>query len=408
MNIIYIAQYFNLPHEAGASRHYAFATELQKKGHRVTVITGSQNYRTGLIPDNYKGRLFTREEIDGVNVIKTYVYANYKQNFKKRLLNHFSFMLMAIVAGLMERKIDVVFASSTPLFVGISGWLSGLFRRAPFVFEVRDLWPESAVALGILKNDHIIKASKALEGFLYKRAEKIIAVTSGIRDGMIKHGVDANKIELITNGVDLDIYDHIQGQKKLRKELGLDGKFVCIYVGAHGMVNNLSVILNAANELKTNNDITFMLIGDGDNKPNLLKMKQDMKIGNVTFVDPLPKAMIPTYLSMADVCLLSLRSEDIFKGMFPNKIFDYLASSTPTIVAAQGESQELIEQAQAGMVVEPDNFKAMSKLILKLYRMPAAERIKMGQNGRDYVLKHYRRSDLADKLSRILHEVVNG
>ncbi|MBI5789091.1 MAG: glycosyltransferase family 4 protein [Candidatus Schekmanbacteria bacterium] len=412
MKIIYIAQYFNLPEEAGAGRHFASATELQKRGHQVTVITGSQNYRTGLIPDRYKGKLITGEQVAGVRVLRTYVYANYrgddgKINVKKRLLNHLSFMLMAFVAGWQE-KADLVLASSTPLFVGIPGWLLGLLKRIPFVFEIRDPWPEAVVALGVFKPESkIARLGQGLANFLYRQADCVVAVTNGFRKQIIQRGIEASKVEVVPHGVDLDIFDHIPKQEALKCQLGLENKFVAIYVGAFGMVNNLQVILKAARRLKAYPQIAFLLIGDGDEKPELLKTREEWKLENLIFLDPISKKTVPAYLGTADVCLLPLRDEPVFHGMVQNKTFDYLAAGSPVIACACGDTRQIIEASGAGVVVAPGDDRGLADAVLNYSRLSRQERERQGQTGRDYVLKNFMRKNIADKLNDILVRVKN-
>ena len=405
MRICYLAQFFNRPDEAGAGRHYAFATEWAKAGHDVTVITGQQNYRTGA---NTSSTLRRRiDEVDGVRVVRTYVYSAYKGSFKKRYLNFGSFLASSVAAALREPKPDVVFASSPPLTVAMAGHAISRLRGVPLVADIRDLWPESAVALGVVAEGRFTRGAERIARGVYEHASRLVAVTGGIEEGLRAVGVPAERIVRITNGVDVGLYEDTGDEDPLRGELGLEDKFLCIYVGGQGILHDVGTVVEAATHLRDTN-AHFLIIGQGDDRPRLEARVREESIENVTFLDPIPKSRVPGVIASADCAVYSLRDDPFFRGTFPNKNFDYLAAARPVVLAVEGESADLVHKAGAGIVTPPGNGEAMAGGIRHMMNHPPDTRRRMGESGRAYVLENYRRVDLAARLERVLREVGEG
>ncbi len=403
MRILYLAQFFNRPDEAGAGRHYAFASEWVRRGHDVTVITGQQNYRTGATR-----RASLRpyvETVDGVRVVRTYVYTGYRGSFRRRYLNFASFTASSVVAALSERRPDVVFASSPPLTVGVAGeWVSRL-RRVPLVADIRDLWPESAVALGVVSDGRFVRLASGTARRVYRRASRVVGVTGGIVEGLVAAGVPEGKIVKITNGVDVGLYESPAAPDSLRTELGLDDRFLCVYVGGMGILHDVGTVVEAAARLR-DVPVHFLLIGQGDDRPRLEARLDREGITNVTFRDPIPKERVPGVIASADCAVYSLRDDPFFRGTFPNKNFDYLAAACPVVLAVEGESAELVRAAGAGFVTPPGSGAGLAEGIRRMLALRPAERQQMGERGRAHVLANYRRVDLAARLETILQDVV--
>jgi glycosyltransferase involved in cell wall biosynthesis len=402
MKILYIAQFFNRPDEAGAGRHYAFAVEWARMGHDVTVITGQQNYRTGLA-----ARAGVRpivESCDGVTVKRCYTYTGYRGNLKKRYLNFASFTVSSVLAGLREETPDVVFASSPPLTVAIAGDLVARAKRAPLVLDIRDLWPESVAALGVVRARRFLHSAERVARHLYARADRLIGVTDGIVDGLVAAGVPRAKIAKITNGVDVGLYDSPPARDSMRETLGLADRFLCVYVGGMGILHDVGTLVGAAAHLR-GTPVHFLLVGQGDDRPRLERIVREEGLTNVTFHDPVPKARVPGLIASADCAVYSLKNEPFFRGTFPNKNFDYLAAGTPVVLAVEGESAELVRDAGAGIVTPPEDPAGLAAGIRALAATAVDERRRMAERGRSYVLRNYRREDLARKLERVLRDV---
>lgn len=402
MRVLYIAQFFNRPDEAGAGRHYAFATEWARAGHDVTVITGQQNYRTGRAD---RTRLWPYAEmVDGVRVVRTWVYTGYRGSFKKRFLNFGSFLVSATLAALGERRPDVVMASSPPLTVALAGRAIATLKRAPLVADIRDLWPESAVALGVVGEGRFVRLASALARGVYRQAKRIVAVTGGIEQGLRDVGVPQEKIIRVTNGVDLGIYDSVPSPDPLRTELGLEDRFLCVYVGGMGILHDVGTVVEAARYLRESR-AHFLMIGAGDDRARLKRLVEEGRLTNVTFHDPIPKSRVPGVLASADVCVYSLRADPFFRGTFPNKNFDYLAAARPVVLAVEGESRELVQVSGAGLVAPPGDPRGLAEGIRAVMAMDDEQRARMGARGREYVLTNYRRRDLAALVERELRIV---
>lgn len=406
MKILFLTQY--CPPEVGApqNRIFEFAKRLKKFGHEVTILTAMPNYPKGEIFNEYKDKKVVREEMDGIKIVRTSIYATKEKSFTKRLRNYLSFTFSSVFTGAKYiEKQDVIITESPPLFLGWSGYILSKKKKAKFVFNVSDLWPESAVKLDVLHNKALIKASTWLEEFCYKKASAVTGQTRGIVDNIVNRGFDKNKVHLITNGVDTEFFKKEKRDENFRKEIGIDGKFALCYAGIHGLAQGLEVIINAAEIIKEHEGIQIVFIGDGPEKNKLINMVKEKGLKNVSFLPIQPKANMPKIIASMDATIIPLKKLDIFKGALPSKMFEALASELPIVLAVEGEAEKLINNAKAGIVVEPENHKEIAEAILKLYNDKEL-RDNLGHNGRKYVIDNYSRESISRKLENILLKLV--
>ncbi len=407
MRILYFSQYF--PPEVGATqtRAYEMSRYLAEQGHSVTVITEIPNHPSGIIPQAYKGRLSERRKESGVDVLRLWVWASPEKTFKSRMRFYLSYMGMAALAGsLLRGKYDVVIATSPPLFVGTAGLFVAIVRRIPFVFEVRDLWPESAVALGELSSKKAIRLAGKLEALLYWRASRVICVTEGICSRLLQRGVPERKVALIPNGANTDLFTYNEtSAQSLASTFGLDGKFVALYAGIHGIAQGLETVLEAAHILRGRDDIVFLFVGEGPKKVELLQRKETMGLPNVLFLPEVPTLEMPGYLSMAGCAIVPLRDEALFRGALPSKMFEAWSCGRPVVLSVAGEAAGLLTKAGGGIVVTPEHPREMADAILHLAenRQDATQ---MGQSGAAFVRSYYSRRDQARKLENLLQSLV--
>lgn len=408
LNILYISQYY--PPEIGATqtRAYEMVRHLVDAGHQVTVLTEFPNHPIGIIPSEYHGKLYERKKEEGIDVLRMWVFTTQKKIFMTRILFYFSFMFMAIIGGLcVRKKFDVVYATSPPLFVGVSGYVLSIIKRAEFVLEIRDLWPEAAVLLNELSNKHFIKLSQKLEHFLYLKAKKIITVTQSFCEYISrKSGIPENEIIIIPNGANTELY--IPGPKNriIFDEWGIDqSKFVVAYTGLHGLNNGLDFVIEAANLLKEHSDIHFVFIGDGVKKVDIIKIAEQQNMKNVTFMKGQQEKMLPWYIQSCDVGLVPLKKTAYGMTMIPVKLFTYLACAKPVVFSVGGETRSLMEKADAGIYIEPENAFQLKEAILKLKSNPELCST-MGKNGRKLVAENFSRKKLAEQLESTLKKLI--
>jgi glycosyltransferase involved in cell wall biosynthesis len=402
MRILFLTQY--CPPEVGApqNRIFEFAKKLKEFGHEVTILTALPNYPRGEIFEEYKGNKVVLEEIEGIKIVRTSIYATKSKSFTKRLRNYLSFTFSSVLQGAKHiDKQDVIITESPPLFLGFSGYVLSKLKKAKFIFNISDLWPESAVKLGVLHNKLFIKMSVWLEEFCYRKAAAVTCQTEGIVDDIVNRGFDKNKVHLITNGVDTELFKKENRDESFRREIGIENKFALCYAGIHGLAQGLQVIINAADIVRDEENIQFVFVGDGPEKQDLIKMVKEKDLKNVTFLPLQPKTNMPKIVASMDAAIIPLKKLDIFKGALPSKMFETLASEVPIILPVQGEAEKLINNAQAGIVVEPENPKEIAEAVLKLYN-DIELRKTLGENARAYVMKNYARETITRKLEKIL------
>jgi colanic acid biosynthesis glycosyl transferase WcaI len=406
VRILYFTQYY--PPEVGATqtRAHEMSAYLTQQGHHVTIITEVPNHPSGIVPPAYRGRLSERKLENSIDVLRLWVWASPEKTFKSRMRFYLSYMGMAALAGALIRgKYDLVYATSPPLFVGAAGLASATVRRIPFVFEVRDLWPESAVALAELSGKRAIKAAEALEGLLYRRAALVVAVTQGIYDRLSERRVGCDKLALVPNGANTEHF-HFSTEERaaVRTQLGLQDKFVVMYAGIHGIAQGLETLLQAAALLQNSPDIRFVFVGEGPRKAALAQRLSDLNLHNVTMLPEVPSSKMPSYLSAADCTIVPLRDELLFRGALPSKMFESWAAERPIVLSVAGEAQRVLEQANAGIACRPEDPADMARAIRTLHYDPVAAQ-EMGKRGRAYVLSHYSRRAQAQTLEQLLKTV---
>jgi glycosyltransferase involved in cell wall biosynthesis len=408
VNILYLCQLFEVGNDAGSERHFFFCKYAVSKGHRATAITSNVDYKTAQV--KIKGEPSTISRcIEGVDVHYVYSYADFRGSFVKRFYYYLSYLVSTIAHSFKLDKPDVIYAVSTPLTVGLLGYIISLLRGIPFVFEVTDVWPDAAVACGVVRNKPLIKLAHWLEMFCYEKAAHIVGLTQGIYANIVAKGIDREKVSIVTNGVDLSLFNLENDNSKrlaVRAKYGFRGRFVCMYLGAHGAYNALDTIVNAAAILKNDPRFLFVLIGDGDEKSKLQRHASEHHITNVMFLPPIPRVVAPTMLSAADVFVLPNRKGEFFEGNLPNKLFDFMASSRPIVVSGLGETAELVNNAGCGRVGVAEDSLAMAKSLIELAEMPFEARMAMGARGRDHVLAHYERNRLSERFLEILADSV--
>ncbi|MBZ9572232.1 glycosyltransferase family 4 protein [Patescibacteria group bacterium] len=408
MNILIIHQFYLRKGEAGISRFNQFAKYWSQNNHKITVITGTSHHMTGEVGrEVYKGKIFIKEKIgENIKVIRTYVSPNYNKNFFTRLTAYFTFLISSTFSSLYSGKQDVVIATSPPLFVGITGYITSRLKRIPFIFEVRDLWPDFAILAGVLKNRFIIKLSYFLESFIYKKADLINVLTPAFAQVLKKKKkVPERKIVYVPNGADLDLMSPGSKNNWVRNKYNWQNKFIVLYVGAHGLANYLDLILDTAKIMRDYKDIIFVLIGDGMLKPKLMVRAKTENLKNVFFLDPVPKEKIADFINASDACTAILKK--IYNTTYPNKVFDYMSCAKPIVLPIDGAARELvIDKAKAGIYVEPENSQEFKKAILKLYH-DANLRDSYGMNGYHFVKENFPRQKLAKKYEEIIRGIVD-
>jgi len=403
MHILLIHQAFATLDEPGGTRHHELARNLANRGHRLTVIASPVSYLTGTARP---GRIPWVERQDGgpgVKVLRAYTYRGLHRSFVHRVFSFLSFMLSSFVIGLGIKDVDLVWGTSPPIFQGITAWALARLKRAPFLFEVRDLWPAFAVAVGVLRQPLLIRASEWLERFLYRQARTVMVNSPGFTAHVQARG--ARPVVLLPNGADTRMFDPDADGAAFRQAHGLQGRFVALYAGAHGMSNDLGILLEAASLLREREDIAIVLLGDGKEKPALMQRAAQMNLDNVIFLPPVPKNEMPLALAAADACIAILKPVELYKTVYPNKVFDYMAVGRPVVLAIDGVIRQVVEQAGAGLAVRPGDPARLAEALRNLAdnRSMGSE---MGKAGRAYVEAHFDREKLADQLTELLENLV--
>jgi len=396
MKILFLTHYFPPEVNAPASRIYEHAKEWAKdKDTEVTVITNNPNHPEGILYEGYENGWFQKEEIDGIEVIRVKTYLAANKGFLKRTINYLFYMLMAIAASPKVGKKDVVIASSPQFFCACGGYLASVVKRVPFVFELRDIWPESIVSVGAMKRNCIIGFFEKVALFLYKRSALIISLTDSFKEFLISRGIDASKIAVVKNGVELDNFNRERiNVEKFKREIGVGPKKVVSYIGTLGMAHALDKVMDCAKNLEATEDVQFLIVGSGAEKDKLEEKKSRGNIKNVTFVDQVSKEEVRKYYGISDIGLVTLKKDEGFKSVIPSKIFEYMAMEVPIIISVDGEARQIVEESGGGIYAEPENVDQMTEAIRNLIRKPET-RAEMGKNARMYVERNFERKKLA-------------
>lgn len=391
MRVTYVSQYFVSADQPGGVRHWQHARALARAGHRVSVVTSYVQHKERTVPERYAGRRVVHETEDGLDVWRTYSTPGYGRDLRSRVASYGTFAWWSAVASARAPRPDVVVASSPSLPSAAAAATLARARGARFLLEVRDLWPDSAIAMGLVRDRRTIAVARRLEAYCYARADRIVALTEGIRDGMVAQGVSPARIALITNGVDLEI-----GGDVAPAAVPVPGDaVVAMYVGAHGTYSSLETVLDAAGRLRDTPRVRVVLVGNGDRKPALVEEATRRGLANVVFADAVPKREVPSWLARADICLLPYQDNPLFAGALPNKAFDYLGAGRPIVASAPaGELTRMVEAAGCGVAVPPEDGAALADAVRRLAADPEGARA-MGARGRAHALEHYDREALA-------------
>lgn len=397
MKILLINQVFVSPEEPGHTRHFEMGKYLKDRGHELVIVASDLNYQTGQRTVARRG-LYAEQSFDGVRVLRSYIYPAIHRSYFWRVIAFFSFMFSSIWTALRVRDVDLIIGTTPPIFQAVSAWLVAVARRKPFLLEVRDLWPEFGIGMGVLKNPVIIGLSRWLEAFLYKRATHILVNSPAYRDYMLAKGVSGGKVTCIPYGTDVEMFNPSVDGSFIRRELNLEDKFVVLYAGALGQANDMDTLLRAAQRLKPYDKIHFVVFGDGKERARLEAEAKNKNLSNVLFAGARPKKDMPRIVASADLCLAILQNIPAFRTTYPNKVFDYMAAGRASLIVIDGITRELIESARGGVYVQPADDAMLAQKILELSQNPALVK-EMGANAREYLVENL---DRRDKLNETL------
>ena len=402
MHILFLTDNFPPEVNAPASRTFEHCREWVKAGHRVTVVTCAPNFPKGKVFDGYQNRLWSRETMDGIDVVRVWSYVTANEGFLRRILDYQSYMVTATIASLFIRRVDLVIGTSPQFFTACAAYVVSRLKFRPYIFELRDLWPESIKAVGAMKNARAIALLESLELFLYRKSARVVSVTQSFKNILVRRGIDAAKIEVVTNGVDLSNFKPRAKDAALTKELGLEGAFVAGYIGTHGLAHGLETLLATAGKLRGKGFI-FLFLGDGARKQALRDQAAAMKLDNVVFIDSVSKADVARYWSLLDVSVIHLKKTDLFTTVIPSKLFESMGMGLPVLHGVAGESADIVRAEGAGIPFTPESADELAAALERLKSNPAEL-----EQFRTSCLKgaqHYDRTNLALKMLRVLEAV---
>jgi hypothetical protein len=409
MHILFLTDNFPPEVNAPASRTHEHCRQWVAAGEQVTVVTCAPNFPTGRVFDGYRNRLWQTETIDGIRVIRVWSYITANEGMAKRILDYLSYMLSATLASLFVRRVDIVVGTSPQFFTAVAAWAVAACKRVPFVFELRDLWPESIKAVGAMKASAVLQGLERLELFLYRRAALIVSVTESFKSKLVGRGIDARKIEVVTNGVDIARFSPRAKDAALEDELAWQGCFVAGYIGTHGMAHGLDTLLSAMQRLQDHNegrDVRLLMLGDGARKSALQDEAQRLGLSGVRFVGTVPKDQVARYWSLLDVSVIHLRRTELFTTVIPSKLFECMGMGLPVLHGVAGESAAIVEREGVGIVFEPENVDQLVEGLLRL-KGDAALRARL----REAALagaQRYDRGVLAKRMLACLKRTVSG
>lgn len=402
MHILFLTDNFPPEVNAPASRTFEHCREWVKAGHRVTVVTCAPNFPKGVVFAGYRNKLWQKEEMDGIQVVRVWTYISANEGFAKRILDYLSFMITGLIAAMAVRKVDIVIGTSPQFFTACAAYMSALIKRVPWIFELRDLWPESIRVVGAMKGSLILDALERVELFLYRKATRIVSVTESFRDTLIRRGITGSKIHVVTNGVDIARFYPREKDTALQERHGLRGKFVVGYIGTHGLAHALGSLIDTAARMQAqgSDEVRFLLLGEGAAKAALMKRVAEERLSNMIFIDSVPKEDVPRYWALLDASVVHLKNSPLFTTVIPSKIFEAMAMGIPLLHGVQGESAAIVEREQAGICFEPENAAALEQAILRLmHERDLLEGLK--RNG-PVAAQKYTRAALALDMLRII------
>lgn len=407
MHILFLTDNFPPEVNAPASRTFEHCREWVEAGHRVTVITCAPNFPKGKVFEGYRNRLWQTETMAGIRVIRVWSYITANEGFVGRVLDYVSYMASATLAAPFAGKPDIVIATSPQFFTACAGYLVSRMRRAPFVFELRDLWPESIRAVGAMRNKAILDRIERLELYLYRKAALVVSVTHSFRDNLQQRGIDPLKVAIVTNGIDCARFRPQPKDQALVEKHGLEGRFVAGYIGTHGMAHGLNTILDAAAMLKREpggDRFRLLFLGDGASKQALVNRAMAEGLDNVVFVDTVPKEEVARYWSLLDVSIIHLKQTDLFRAVIPSKLFECMGMGVPVLHGVGGESADIVERERVGIAFQSENAEELCRLLGEMAGNPASL-AQMAANG-PVAARRYDRGQLASKMLGHLERVV--
>ena len=403
MRILFLTDNYPPEVNAPASRTFDHVTEWHRCGHEITVITCAPNFPSGHVYSGYKNKLYHKEDIDGIKVVRVWSYIAENKGFFKRTLDYISFSITSFLAGLFQ-KTDIIIATSPQFFTALSGRTLSFFKHKPWIMEVRDLWPESIKAVNALKDSLFIKYFEWEEKRCYKSARQIVVVTDSFKTALIDKGVNANKISVVKNGVNRDLFKPIPKDMELISRLKLNGKKIIGYIGTHGMAHKLDFVLKCAKHMEGENNYHFLLIGAGAEKRGLLSLKESLNLDNVTMLDPVPKTEVNKYISILDAALINLKKSPLFRTVIPSKIFENAGMHIPILMGVEGEAQAIVEQYGAGLCFEPENEEEFEEKLTRL--LEDKELYKRCQEGCEVLAQAFDRKNLARDMLKVVESCV--
>lgn len=406
MHILFLTDNFPPEVNAPASRTFEHCREWVMRGHNVTVITCAPNFPKGKVYDGYKNKLWQVETLDGIKVIRVWTFITANEGFVRRILDYMSFMLSATLAAVFVKKPALVIGTSPQFFTACAAYMVSRLRRIPFIFELRDIWPESVKAVGAMADSFVLHFFEKIEMFLYHKAARIISVTNSFKQTLVERGIAGDKIKVVTNGVDISRFTPRPKDRELLEKYHLVDMFVAGYIGTHGMAHALETLLTAAAEMQKTEEgsnIRFLFLGHGAKKNELMAKAQEMKLGNVIFIDSVSKEEVVRYWSLLDVAIIHLKKTPLFKTVIPSKLFECMGMGIPVLHGVAGESAGIVEKEGVGLIFEPENSE---ELVEKLLKLRDEKVVYMELRNNSLQAAHrYDRSELAGKMLEELEMV---
>ena len=408
MRILFFSHYFPPERAAAAVRTFSHCKLWVADGHEVTVVTCAPNHPRGVLYPGYRNRLRQIEDIEGIRVVRVLTYLSANEGTWKRIANYFSYMMSATLFSLFERRPNIVIATSPQFFCGWAGVLVSKFRRQPLLLEIRDLWPESIVAVGAMRSRTALWFVEKLEQWMYRAARHIVTVGEGYRLGLIKRGVDADRLSVVMNGVDRELFFPRGKDREFANQLGVTDRFVITYCGTIGLAHGLEVVLRSATLLRQydRSEIVFLMVGDGARLEELRVAAAQRGLDNVIFTGALRRKLIPRVLSLSDVCLVHLRKSKTFETVMPSKIFETAAMARPIILGVKGFARDFVEKVGCGLCIEPENERELLEAALRLAD-DTELRARLGEAGYNYVVNEFDRKRLAARYLEIIEKVAS-
>ena len=404
MRVLFFTHYYPPEVNAPASRTSEHCRIWAKAGHDVTVVTCAPNHPNGVLYPGYRNRLFQTETVEGVKVVRVWTYLAPNKGFLRRILSYVSYMVSATLATPRLPRPDIIVSTSPQFFCGLAGYAAKVLRGAPWVLEIRDIWPESIVTVGAMRKGTVTRMLEWLEAFAYRRADQIVAVANSFVPHIAERCQGAAKIAVIKNGADLALFQRGEGSGPIKRRFGFEGRFVAAYVGTHGMAHGLDTVLDAAALLRDDPRFGFLLVGDGAERARLMERAKSMNLANLQIAGQLPKSEMPAIWDATDASMIILRKNNTFTKVLPSKMFEAMAMECPIVLGVQGEAKALLDEAGAGIAIEPENAGELAAAVVRLAD-DVKFRERLGRQGGAYVREHYDRSKLAARYLDLLEAV---